>query len=226
MDRFRTPRGRFGLWVGLSLIPLLVLWWLGAGLMIDLLRKPTELLAGLFQLSVGIAPGAEHGWVVDTGLSRASGTESGAVALTVSAEDLRRMLLSFPLFLAFVIAPPRRRPIRTLVVGGLILALVFCMSACAEIFNSVAVVVNHHASIVTENAPPPSFTVTRAPMSPLAFFLAGLGMYLSIQVLPLAVPVGLWAWLNFDGLATLFVRDAEDGATEEAAAEASSSGDR
>ena len=72
--------------------------------------------------------------------------------------------------------------------------------------NDVAVILNHRSSLVTDNVPPPSFTVTRPALSGTAFFLSGLGMYLALQVLPLAAPIGLWAGLNPVGLKTLLLQ--------------------
>ncbi len=201
-----TPRGRFGLTAAAALAPLLVLWWLGSGPVIDILRPGTDWLAGQLNLAQAVVSLPTHDWRVDTGLERASGTEIGGVSLILNADILRRLLLGFPLFLALVAAPPRVGPIRTAAIGCAVLVVLFWLSACSVIFNDVAVILNHRSSLVTDNVPPPSFTVTRPALSGTAFFLSGLGMYLALQVLPLAAPIGLWAGLNPVGLKTLLLQ--------------------
>jgi hypothetical protein len=194
-----TPRGRFAATAAAALIPLLALWWLGSGMMIDLLRPGADWLAGQLHLSDSIVSSPSHDWRVDTGLERASGREVGGVLTPLPADELRRLLLGFPLFLALVIAPPRFRPARTAAIGVAVLVVVFWVSACSLLFNSVAVIVNHRSSLIMDTIPPPPFTVTRPPFSETAFFLSGLGMYLALQVVPLALPVLLWAGLNRAG---------------------------
>jgi hypothetical protein len=195
-DVFAAPRSRFALAAAAALVPLLILWWLGSGLIINLLRPGADWLAGQLGLARSINSLPSHDWQVDTGLERASGTDIGGVVLRLDAVELRRVLLSFPLFLAFILAPPRFKPIRSIAIGCAVLIVLFWVSACSLIFNSLAVIINHRASMIMDNAPPPPFTVTHRPLNDLSFFLSGLGMYLALQVLPLVVPVGLWAGLN------------------------------
>ena len=98
-------RGRFASRALLALIPLLVIWWAGSGPVLDLMRPVADWLARLLGLANSISALPAHGWTIDTGLERASGEEIGPVILQVNADNLRRLLLGFPLFLALVLAP-------------------------------------------------------------------------------------------------------------------------
>ena len=198
-----TPRGRFLTTAVAALVPLLVVWWMGAGVMIDLLRPGASWLAGQLHLAQSISSTPTHDWLVESGLDRASGNQIGAVVIPLDVAELRRLLLGFPLFLALILASPRDRPVRTALIGCAVLVVVFWFSACSLIFNSVAVIVNHRASLIMDTVPPPPFTVTQPAMSDAAFFLSGLCMYIAMQVLPLALPIGLWAGMNRSGRAVL-----------------------
>ena len=198
-----TPRGQFLSTAMTALVPLLVVWWMGAGVMIDLLRPGASWLAGQLDLAQSISSTPTHDWLVETGLDRASGSQVGAVVIPLGVGELRRLLLGFPLFLALILAVPRYQPLRTALIGCAVLVVVFWFSACSLIFNSVAVIVNHRASLVMDTVPPPPFTVTQPAMSEAAFFLSGLGMYIAMTVLPLALPIGLWAGMNRSGRAVL-----------------------
>ena len=198
-----TPRGQFLSTAMTALVPLLVIWWIGAGTMIDLLRPGASWLAGQLHLAQSISSTPTHDWLVETGLDRASGNQVGAVVVALGVGELRRLLLGFPLFLALVLAVPRYQPLRTALIGCAVLVMVFWFSASSLIFNSVAVIVNHRASLIMDTVPPPPFTVTQPAMSDAAFFLSGLGMYIAMQVIPLALPIGLWAGMNRSGRAAL-----------------------
>ena len=198
-----TPRGQFLSTAMTALVPLLVIWWMGAGVMIDLLRPGASWLAGQLGLALSIRSTPTHDWLVETGLDRASGSQVGAVVIPLGVGELRRLLLGFPLFLALVLAVPRYQPLRTALIGCAVLVVVFWFSACSLIFNSVAVIVNHRASLIMDTVPPPPFTVTQTAMSEAAFFLSGLGMYIAMTVLPLALPIGLWAGMNRSGRVVL-----------------------
>ncbi len=198
-----TPRGQFLSTAMTALVPLLVVWWVGAGVMIDLLRPGASWLAGQLHLAQSISSTPNHDWLVETGLDRASGSQIGAVVIPLGVGELRRLLLGFPLFLALIFAVPRYQPLRTALIGCAVLVVAFCFSACSLIFNSVAVIVNHRASLVMDTVPPPPFTVTQPAMGEAAFFLSGLGMYIAMTVLPLALPIGLWAGMNRSGRALL-----------------------
>ena len=198
-----TPRGQFLSTAMTALVPLLVVWWMGAGVMIDLLRPGASWLAGQLDLAQSITSTPTHDWLVETGLDRASGSQVGAVVIPLGVGELRRLLLGFPLFLALILAVPRYQPLRTALIGCAVLVVVFWFSACSLIFNSVAVIVNHRASLIMDTVPPPPFTVTQPALSDAAFFLSGLCMYIAMTVLPLALPIGLWAGMNRSGRAVL-----------------------
>ena len=198
-----APRGKFLSTAMAALVPLLVVWWIGAGTMIDLLRPGASWLAGQLHLAQSISSTPTHDWLVETGLDRASGSQVGAVVIPLGVGELRRLLLGFPLFLALILAPPRDRPVRTALIGCTVLVVVFWLSASSLIFNSVAVIVNHRASLIMDTVPPPPFTVTQPALSETTFFLSGLGMYIAMTVLPLALPIGLWAGMNRSGRAVL-----------------------
>ena len=117
--------------------------------------------------------------------------------------NLRRLPLRFPLFLALILTAPRYRPVRSALIGCAVLVVVSWFSVCSLIFNSVAVIVNHRASLIMDTVPPPPFTVTQPALSEAAFFLSGLGMYIAMTVLPLALPIGLWVGMNRSGRAVL-----------------------
>lgn len=198
-----TPRGQFLSTAMTALVPLLVIWWMGAGVMIDLLRPGASWLAGQLGLAQSIISTPNHDWLVETGLDRASGNQVGAVVIPLGVGELRRLLLGFPLFLALIVAVPRYQPLRTALIGCAVLVVVFWVSACSLIFNSFAVIVNHRASLIMDTVPPPPFTVTQPALSEAAFFLSGLGMYIAMTVLPLALPIGLWVGMNRSGRAVL-----------------------
>ena len=210
--KLRTIRGGFGLSVGLALLPMLLLWWFASGPIMDLLRVPSGWLIEAFQIGTGVTNTPNHDWWVETALQRASGAQGGPVTIQLPAPELRRMMLSLPLFIALIVSKPRTRPFRHAVIGVAILAAVFCASACLAVLDSLAVIVNHHSSMVGTEVAPPNFTVTRPHMSGAAFFLSGLGFYLALQVLPMIAPVMVWAALNWAGVRTLL--DAESGPLE------------
>lgn len=210
-----TPRGRFLSTAAMALLPLLVVWWAGAGSVVDLLRPGASWLAGHLQLAQAITSTPSHDWLVETGLDRASGDQVGAVIVPLDLSELRRLLLGFPLFLALNFAPPRHRPVRTALIGCAVLVILFWCSACCLIFNSVAVIVNHRPSLIMDTVPPPPFTVTQPAMGEAAFFLSGLGMYIAMQVLPLALPIALWAGLNRPGRSVLMGHRSASGSVED-----------
>lgn len=108
-----TPRGQFLSTAMAALVPLLVVWWMGAGTMIELLRPGASWLAGQLDLAQSITSTPTHDWLVESGLDRASGSQAGAVVIPLAVGELRRLLLGFPLFLALIAAPPRYQPLRT-----------------------------------------------------------------------------------------------------------------
>lgn len=191
-----AARRRFGLWALAALCLLLPPWWLwGADLAAAALRPAASLAAGLFGLG-RIEAGAGGAWRVGAGLSEWGG---GAYAYEVPREVIRRLLLGFPLFAAFLIAPPRPvRPWRAVIAGVAILSLIFALSLVAFVWGELAPMLNPDLA--------PGRAVVRLegePLHPLAAQAALLGRYVSMSVGPLVAAVVLWTGLNPAGRAVL-----------------------
>jgi hypothetical protein len=191
-----TPIARFAKRGMVWLAPLLLVGWLASNLLIEALRPLVQVLSGALHLADSLSQTPAHDWVADTGLERASGTQMGAVLVPVPADELRRFLVSVPIFLALMAAAPPEKLWRKLFGGLFILISAFALSACSLIFDHVTVIVNHQASLAADTTPPPDFTVTRPPYSGPIFFIAGLSVYLTMQFIPLALPVGMWAAMS------------------------------
>ncbi len=206
----RTPeeadRRRFGLWVGLSLIVILPVWWFGgADLLIEALRPVASMVVGLFGLGGGIAAGPDGGWIVSTGLPLADG--SGALNYTVAKEVLRRLMLGVPLYLAFMIAPPRAdRPVRAGLIGAGVLILLFLVSFTSFLWGEIAPMLN--PALAPAGGPPTRLAVE--PLHPVIAQIAIVGRYLAMSVAPLIVAIILWAVLNPRGREALLGTIAED----------------
>jgi hypothetical protein len=198
-----TPVARFAKRGMLWLAPMLIVGWLASNLIIDALRPLTDVLSSVLHLADSVTQTPTHDWIANTGLERASGTQMGSVLVPVPADELRRFLVSIPIFLAFMGAAPPANRWRNLFIGLLVLICVFALSACCLVFDEITVIVNHQASLAADTTPPPSFTVTQAPYSAPVFFLAGLSVYLTMQFIPLALPVGLWAAMSRGRLTAL-----------------------
>lgn len=200
LDRFKakTPeeieRRRFGLWALGALIVILPLWWFwGADLAAALLRVPAGLVLRLFGLSGEITAASGGGWLVGTRLPTAGG---GLYDFPVAPEVIRRLLLGVPLFVAFMIAPPRPpRPVRAAVIGVLVLALLFGLSLTAFVWGELAPMLNPQLApsrpIVVQLAAPP--------LGGAAAQTALIARYLAMSVAPLIAAIVLWAFLNPPG---------------------------
>jgi len=205
----RTPeeadRRRFGLWVGLSLIVILPLWWFGgADVLIAALRPVAAVVVRLFGLG-GIAAGPDGGWVVSTGLPLADG--SGALDYTVAKEVLRRLMLGVPLYLAFMIAPPRAdRPVRAGLIGAAVLIGLFLLSLTTFLWGEIAPMLN--PDLAPGGVPP--VRLAGEPLHPVLAQIAIVGRYLAMSVAPLIVAIILWAVLNPRGREALLGTIAED----------------
>jgi len=202
----RTPeeaaRRRFGLWSLGMFILLLPLWWLwGADLFAMVLRPLAGLVFRLFGLTGEIAVLADGSWSVGTRL-----TSSGVpIAYEAPHTSLRRLLLGFPLALAFLTAPPRTaRPVRTAVVTMLVLTLLFTLSLTALIWGDLAAQLNPALA-------PPSAGVRQAldqpPLHPILAQIAIIGRYIGMSVLPLIAAVVLWGALNPAGRSVIMADD-------------------
>lgn len=191
----RTPeeaaRRRFGLWsLGLFVL-VLPLWWLwGADLFATALRPLAGLVFRLFGLSGEIAVLADGSWRVGTHLT------SGGVPISydVPHTSLRRILLGFPLALAFLSAPPRTpRPVRAAAVTLVSLTLLFILSATSLIWGDLA------AQLNPALAPPSSAerqALDQPPLPALVAQVAVIGRYIGMSVAPLIAAALLWAALN------------------------------
>lgn len=202
----RTPeesdRRRFGIWVGLALIVILPVWWFGgADVLIAGLKPLAAGVLGLFGLDGRIAAGPEGAWIVSTGLMLADG--SGALDYTVSKEVLRRLMLGVPLFVAFMIAPPRAdRPVRGFLIGAGVLVVLFLLSLTAFLWGEIAPMLNP-ALAPAGGAP---IRLAGEPLHPMLAQIAIVGRYIGMSVAPLIVSIILWAILNPRGREALLGR--------------------
>lgn len=198
----RTPeeaaRRQFGLWAGLALVVLLPLWWVwGADIAAGLLRPLTGGVLFLTGLTGTINPTAEGDWSVGTRLTQAG----QPLAYTVTDDTLRRLLLGFPMALAFFLAPPR--PARPWVVTGIsivVLSLVFTLSVAAVVWGQLAPMLSPDlasATIVISTRP------DQPPLPALAAQIAIVGRYVALSIAPLLTALLLWAVLNPAGPKTL-----------------------
>ncbi len=202
----RTPeeaaRRRFGLWsLGLFVLAL-PLWWLwGADLFATALRPLAGLMFRLFGLSGEITVLADGGWSVGTHLT------SGGVPLSydVPHTSLRRLLLGFPLALAFLTAPPRTaNPLKAAVVTVVVLTLLFILSLISLIWGDLAAQLNPALA-------PPSAGAQQAldqpALHPIMAQIAIIGRYIGMSVAPLVAAVVLWAALNPAGRSVIMADD-------------------
>lgn len=193
--RSKTPeeaaRRRFGLWSVAVLIPLLPIWWIwGADLMTTALRP----VVGLFLVPFGFTGTIEvmpNGtWSVGTHLTE----NQTAVAYPISADMLRRMLLSVPLTIAFMFAPPRLlRPWRALVISAVVLSLVFALSLVAVLWGQLAPILDPKLASATMQI---ANRFDQVPLHPIAAQIALVGRYVAMSIAPLLTAILLWATLN------------------------------
>ena len=204
MSRFaaRTPeeaaRRRFGLWAGASLIILLPLWWMwGADLVAGLLRPLVGLVLGLFGLTGRITVVDGGDWSIGTRLTQAG----QALNFPVSKENLRRLMLGFPLVVAFLIAPPRPlRPWRAAGISIVVLSLVFAVCVAMTVWGGLAPMLSPDlagAGMTITNRP------DQPPLNPIAAQVVIVGRYVAQSIAPLLTALLLWATLNPAALRTL-----------------------
>lgn len=198
MIRATGEQKRFVAWAAVTLIVVLPAWWLwGADAVAALLRPVVGLALSLTGLPGGVEAG--DGWLVATGFSS---RDSGApFSLPLTQDVIRRLLLGFPLYFAFLLAPPRTdRPVSALIAGPVLLAGVFVVSATALVWGQLAPLLDP-ALAPAGTTPGPA--LTGAPLHPAAAQAALMGRYLGLSVLPLATAVVLWAILNSAGRRTM-----------------------
>ncbi|WP_428151504.1 exosortase H-associated membrane protein [Brevundimonas sp.] len=204
LSRFaaRTPeevaRRRFGIWAGLALVILLPLWWMwGADVVAGLLRPLVGLVLRLFGLTGRIDLLEDGGWSIGTHL-----TQGGEpINYGMSKEALRRLLLGFPLALAFLSAPPRPvRPWRAAAISIPVLCLVFCVCVGLVVWGELA-------PMLEPDLAGAAMTVTTRPdQPPLPGFVSQIvivGRAISLSVATLITALILWAALNPAGMKTL-----------------------
>lgn len=198
----RTPeeaaRRRFGVWAGVALIILLPLWWIwGADVVAGLLRPIVGLVLRLFGLTGQIDVMDGGGWSIGTPL-----TQGGApLAFPLAQDNLRRLLLGFPLTLAFLTAPPRpERPWRTLAISIVVLSLTFAVCVAMTVWGGLAPMLSPDLAGVgvTITAQP-----DQPPLHPFAAQVVIIGRYVAQSIAPLLSALILWATLNPLAMQTL-----------------------
>lgn len=193
--RSRTPeeaaRRRFGLWTFAVLVVLLPVWWVwGADLLAAALRPLIALVLIPFGFTGQIEALADGAWSVGTRL-----TQNGqALNYTVSADTLRRMLLSVPMVVAFMVAPPRPTRIwRAAGVCMIVIPVVFALSLVAVLWGQLAPMLNPDLASAT-------MVITDRPdqgaLNPVAAQIALVGRYVALSIAPLLTAILLWATLN------------------------------
>lgn len=197
-----TARRRFGLWSLGMFILLLPPWWLwGADLAATALRPLAGLVFRLFGLSGEIGVSASGGWTVCTHLT------SGGVPVTyeVAQTAIRRLLLGFPLAVAFLTAPPRTpRPIKAAGVTIIALALLFALSLTCLIWGDLAAQLNPALAPPSVGASAP---LDQPPLPAVMAQIAIIGRYIGMSVAPLIAAVLLWAALNPAGRSVIMADD-------------------
>lgn len=200
--RARTPeeaaRRRFGLWAFAILVVLLPIWWVwGADFFAAALRPLVALVLIPFGFTGQIEAMPDGSWLVGTRL-----TQGGApLTYTLGADMLRRLLLSAPLVIAFMVAPPRpARVWRTLAVCVVVVAAVFALSLVAVLWGQLAPMLNPElasATMVISQRP------DQGALNPVAAQIALVGRYVALSIAPLLTAILLWATLNPEGLRSL-----------------------
>ena len=198
----RTPeeaaRRRFGLWTFAALVVLLPVWWVwGADLMAAALRPVVALILIPFGFTGQIERLADGGWSVGTHLTQGG----AAMTYTVAPDTLRRLLLSVPMTIAFMLAPPRPlRLLRAAAISLVVVSLVFALSLVAVLWGQIAPMLNPDlasATMVISNRP------DQAALNPFAAQVALIGRYVALSIAPLLTAILLWATLNPVGLRAL-----------------------
>lgn len=210
--RARTPeeaaRRRFGLWAFAALVVLLPVWWVwGADLMAAALRPVVALMLIPFGFTGQIERLADGGWSVGTHLTQGG----AAMDYTISADTLRRLLLSVPMTIAFMIAPPRPpRLWRAVAISLIVVSLVFALSLVAVLWGQIAPMLDPDLASAT-------MVVTQRPdqaaLNPFAAQIALIGRYVALSIAPLLTAILLWATMNPAGLRALIGEIKEDGHT-------------
>lgn len=186
-----TARRRFGVWAGLSLVVLLPLWWIwGADIVAGILRPLVALILGLSGLSGRITVMDGGDWSIGTRLTQAG----QALDYPVTKENLRRLMLGFPLAAAFLIAPPHPlRPWRAAGISIVVLSLVFAVCVAMSVWGELAPMLSPDlagAGMTISTRP------DQPPLHPFAAQVVIVGRYVAQSIAPLLTALLLWATLN------------------------------
>ena len=185
-DPAAADRRRFALWAAGALLVLLPLWWwLGAGAAAAILRP----VAGAVSQIAGLGPiqSVAEGWAVRTPY-----TGGGAAYTHLMADhQVKRLLLSVPVLLALLLAPPRARlSWRAALACVVVLVLVFAVSPTLVAYGELAGMLDPAKA---------RFQTGRLDQPPLPGLVAQaviLGRYISLTITPLLAPIILWAVVN------------------------------
>jgi hypothetical protein len=192
MIALRAEHRRFALWAAMILVVALPLWWLwGADLALLALRPFADLALKASGLPGG-AQTAPEGWFIGTGLPLADGR--GALLFLLGQETLRRLLLGFPLLLAFLCAPPRSpRLFRAILIGLMVLSIVFVLSLTAYVWGELAPMLNPALAAPNKT---PNVALAANPLHPALAQTALLGRYAGMSILPLLTAILVWLAVN------------------------------
>ena len=191
-----VARRRFGLWSLVVFVLLLPPWWLwGADILLAMLRPLAAVALQAVGLTGQITTGPDGAWVVGTPL-----TQGGQpVTYTVPHTALRRLVLGFPLAIAFLTAPPRTlQPIRAVVVSLVVLTMVFLASLAALIWGDLAAQLNPELATTRHDS---LASLDQPPLHPVLSQVAIVGRYVGMSIAPLIAAILLWAALNPRGRA-------------------------
>jgi hypothetical protein len=197
---FAKARRRFGLWSFVFFVVLLPPWWLwGADLVAAALLPVTGLVVRLFGFTGDIQVLANGDWSLGTRLTR----QGVPVDYTLTQVQLRKLLLGFPLALAFLTAPPRTlRPVRAALISVALLTVVFVLSLVCAIWGDLAASLNPALATARADTNMAS-TMDQPPLHPLLAQIAIVGRYVGMTIAPLIAAILLWAALNPHGRALL-----------------------
>lgn len=191
-----VARRRFGLWSLIVFILLLPPWWLwGADMLLSVLRPLVAWASPVVGLTGEITVNGDGAWIIGTPLTQAGQPMTYSVPHTA----LRRLLLGFPLAIAFLTAPPRtRQPIRAAVVSVIVLTLIFFASVAALIWGDLAAQLNPELATVRHDS---MVSLDQPPLHPVLSQIAIVGRYIGMSIAPLIAAILLWAGLNPQGRA-------------------------
>ena len=177
------------------LVPLSAAWWwLGAAeWSLHILRPVANgLLPHVFAQGVSeLVQQGDGAWKVRTGLVAIGTVPPQNAVMSLPLTELLRTVMGFPLTWALLLATPGSR-LKRLVLGTLLIGAVSLLGIAAHIWASLAVMVNHRASIIDSGMVPPPFLVSGEPFPEWAFQVSGFAHYLAALITPIVAPVIIW----------------------------------